>query len=368
MRKATVTVGLLADPGLPAEVARDLVEELPDALREHVSDGVAWQVRLRCEPLVLDEDGNIPIVELARRERQRRECDLMVCVTDLPRHAGVRPVIADLSRTHGVALASLPAIGGIRLRAQLRKTLLHLAGELGRGTVLPEHVIHTPAAGPIAPVRLVDSPEDGIDSSLALVGLRGQLRLLFGMVRDNRPWRLVPSLSRALAAAAATAAFGVFYGSIWAMSDALSPTRLAVINLFAIAAMVVWLIAHNDLWERRRRQPRGENVLYNASTVATLSVGVACMYALLFAVVVLAALAVISGPYLAKTLGHPAGFGDYLMLAWLASSMGTIGGALGSSLESEDAVREATYSKREQERRARRRRDEETGSAEQEAA
>lgn len=353
-----MTVGLLADPGLPAEVVRDLVEDLPDALREHVSDEVGWKVCLRCEPLVLDEEGNVPIIELARRERPRREWDLMLCVTDLPRHAGSRPVIADVSRAHGVALASLPAIGGIRLRTQLRKTLLHLTGELGRGTLLPERSARTHTAGPIAPVRLVDSPADGIDSSLALVGLRGRLRLLFGMVRDNRPWRLVPSLSKALAAAAATAAFGVFYSSIWAMSDALSPARLAVITLFAIAAMVVWLISYNDLWERRRRQAPGENLLYNAATVVTLSAGVACMYLLLFAVVVLAALAVISGPYLAKTLGHPTALGDYLVLAWLASSMGAIGGALGSSLESEEAVRQATYSKREQERRARRRADE----------
>ncbi|MBP2366780.1 hypothetical protein JOF36_002476 [Pseudonocardia parietis] len=34
------------------------------------------------------------------------------------------------------------------------------------------------------------------------------------MVRANRPWRLVPNLSLAIAGAAAGAAFGVFYSNI----------------------------------------------------------------------------------------------------------------------------------------------------------
>jgi hypothetical protein len=37
---------------------------------------------------------------------------------------------------------------------------------------------------------------------------------------------------------------------------------------------------------------------------------------------------------------------------WLTSSVGIVAGALGSSLESEEAVRRATYSARERDRRA----------------
>jgi hypothetical protein len=118
--------------------------------------------------------------------------------------------------------------------------------------------------------------------------------------------------------------------------------------------MVVWLIVDNNLWERPTdRQLREEAVLYNAATAFTIGLGVVCMYVLLFAVTLFAALIVISPGLLESTLQHPSGFGQYVWIAWLAASMGTIAGALGSGFAGEDAVRQAAYSKREQERRSR---------------
>ena len=35
----------------------------------------------------------------------------MVCLTDLPRRSGLRPIVAEVNLTDGVAVVSLPALG-----------------------------------------------------------------------------------------------------------------------------------------------------------------------------------------------------------------------------------------------------------------
>jgi hypothetical protein len=166
-------------------------------------------------------------------------------------------------------------------------------------------------------------------------------------------------LAGATAAAAATAAYGVITSTFWKLAAALSAWRLALINVVAILALSSWLLYYNKLWDRPRgHQPREKAVLYNASTVLTLLIGVSCMYVILFVLALLAALVSIDSGYLGSQLGQPATIGRYLTIAWLTSSVGIVAGALGSSFESEDAVRKATYSRREQERQEKRQQEE----------
>lgn len=50
---------------------------------------------------------------------------------------------------------------------------------------------------------------------------------------------------------------------------------------------------------------------------------------------------------LQRNIGRSVEIGEYLTLAWMLSSVAIVGGALGSDLESDEAVRSAAYSERE---------------------
>lgn len=73
-----------------------------------------------------------------------------------------------------------------------------------------------------------------------------------------------------MTAAAATAAFALFYSGVWPMAVTVHPTRLALICVLAIIVMVMWFVCYNRLWDRPSSHPRrGEALLHNVSTVLT---------------------------------------------------------------------------------------------------
>lgn len=204
----------------------------------------------------------------------------------------------------------------------------------------------------VAPIRRDTPNRNEIGVRYRATRRRGRIRLLSGMVRSNTPWRLVLGMSRALAASLTTSAFGLVSSVVWQIGDVLSPWRKALLLFGVIALMTTWLTLSHKLWEDRAHSTdREQRVLYNASTVLTLVIGVSCLYAALFVVNFAASPLLIEPDLLASKIGHPAAFAHYLDLAWAATSMGVAAGAPGAGLESDAAVRQAAYGYREAQRR-----------------
>ncbi|AWH90955.1 hypothetical protein [Dietzia lutea] len=324
-------VGLMADPGVPRRVAEAIADDLSDDLTSEL--GGRWRVEVDQETLPLGPDGEIRLTEHAPRLLQQHGWDFVLYLTDLPTRPDGAPMLYDVSVSTAAALLSLPVLGVVRVRSKVRALALHLV----------RSGAHQDGLGAPGTDGLPRADRSGFVS---------EMRLLAGMVLNNRPTRMVTALSGVVAAGAGSGAFGIFYGSVASLAVALHPLRLLLISAMGVLTLVAWLILRNGLWTRSDDElTPGNRRMDNAATVLTVGTGVGIMYFGLLVAMFLLAVAVMDAGYLETQLGRPVNVLDYVHLAWLASSLGAFAGALGSNFDDEDTVRGATYSLRWHERR-----------------
>lgn len=323
-----IHVGLVADPAKPSELARRMSDLDPPRGEERVD----WDIEVVSEPFTVGcEDVDTALSRLTDQAHQHR-WDLVVGLTELPlRDDEGRYLVAETDPQQRVAVLSLPALGGLRMHARTR----HAVRELVRDMADPS------------------SPDDHREQ-LPRVG--GRSRLLMGMVLANRPWLLVPGLESALVAALTTGAIATINSTVWLLAGSLSWWRLMVATIMSIALVVAWLVVDGELWDRPDQdsaEARERARLYNTSTLVTLAAGVTICYVALYVLNLLWALFVLDPAVMGGYLHASRSYGDLFVLAWFVASAATVGGALGSGLESDEAIRAAAYSKREEDRRNR---------------
>lgn len=323
-----IHIGLMADPAKPTELARTIRDLQPPGGR-HLD---VWDIDVVSEPFTVGcEDVDTALARL-RDQARKRHWDLVIGLTELPlRDDDGRYLLVDTDPKQRTAVLSLPALGGLRMHSRTRQAVRELVS------------------------GLVD-PTSRDDHRVLLPGRTGRWRLLFGMVLANRPWMLVPGLKSALVAALTTGAIATINSTVWLLASSLSSWRLAVATITSIALVVGWLVIDGELWERPDHdssEARERSRLYNTSTLVTLTVGVVICYLALYVLNLLWALFVLDPAVMGSFLRVPLDFGDLFVIAWFVASAATVGGALGSGLESDEAIRAAAYSKREEERRNR---------------
>lgn len=311
--------------------------------------GVRWRVKYVSDRLVEPPTDLSQLISAGRRMLLERGWHLAVCITDLPLQTARRPVIAHVSATHGVGVLSMPALGPVAIRKRAADTIVRLVANM-----LGDIVRAADASGPAAP------PDAGVTRRMLQLGRRiehgdlgvgfaarvvtGNIWLLLGMLRANRPWRLALRLIRALAAAFAAGVFALVTSDIWRLANNLGPVRLTVIGVGSVVVTSVTIVIATGLWERSPHPAAREQViLFNIVTGTTVAIGVAVLYATLFTAMLVATLLLVPGSLLGSALGHQASVADEVRLAWLGSSIATLGGGLGAALESQETVREAAY-------------------------
>jgi hypothetical protein len=337
-----IHVGLVADPASPTTIARRLRDLDPPRDRaRHV-----WDIEVVSESFTTGcEDVDTALARLADHAREH-EWDVVVGLTELPLRDDDddRYLLVETDPERRSAVLSLPALGGVRMHARARRAVRSLVAGMADPSSEDEHRVRLPR-------------------------LSGHWRLLLGMVLANRPWLLVPGLKSALVAALATGAVATINSTVWLLADSMAPWRLITASIVSIALAVAWLVIDGGLWDRPDNdsvQARQRSRLYNTSTLVTLTAGVLICYLALFVVNLAWALFVLDPAVMGGYLHASLGYGNLFVLAWFVASAATVGGGLGSGLESDEAIRAAAYSKREEERRNRLARDQ--GSADRSSA
>jgi hypothetical protein len=342
-----IVVGLLASPGPASELTESLLPEIAGRLPERLP-GVRWRLEFVSDRLVEPPTDLSAIISAGRRMLLDRGWNLAVCVTDLPLQTARRPVIAHVSTTHGVAVLSMPALGPVSVRKRAADTIVRLIGHM-LGDIAPAaDARQRRALGGAVTRRMrelgtrMEHGEYGVGFAARVVS--GNIWLLLGMLRANRPWRLALRLMRVLVAAFAAGVFALVTSDIWRLAYYLGPARLTVIAVGSVAGVIVTIMITTGLWERSPHPASREQViLFNIVTASTVGIGVVVLYVALFIIMLASALLLVPGDLLGSQLGHPAGAADQVRLAWLATSIATLGGALGAALESHETVREAAY-------------------------
>lgn len=364
---ATIRVGLISAPNFPAEIAERLCDELPDIFVENIDKEASWKVETTVDTLVGVAEETKEVLDNASNIKKDHNWDFVICLTDLPIFMKKKIVVGNASIKNKIGQVSVPAFGFMPMRKRIRVMIVELMKELYRKSERqPTRDDQTRVNGKDAAknigrqfyfsrVRRLEAAEDDELDFRYIVrsAFIGYVRILFGMTFANRPWAALLSFKKLVMLSFASGAYISIFPNPWVLSVEYSPVRLSILSLLSIFGMVIWIILTHNLWEKpsEHGKKRWRN-LYNRTTFLTLTSIVVLNYLVLFSMF-LAGMALLVPPELfqlrTSVEGMPS-FIYYIKLVWLITSCGTLAGAIGTGLESEERIRNVTYSFRQQQR------------------
>lgn len=370
--REVVTVGLVPSPGHAEKIVGDIVDELPDLFHEHIDDQVSWQIKVVPDPLTGSDVETPDLLDVLDEWRTPHGWSYAICVTDLPVRQEERIVIGEASVERNLAWLSVPPLGLLWLRRRVRAAILQLMNEMRWGTPGGNEARqesanqHDPdAAGErdrtldqLISSRIAEGTiptEDGADVEVRYLapGRVAHVRLLAGMVYANEPWKLFPSFKTAVATAFATGGYILVFSTVWVLGNQYELWRLWVLTFVSMTVLAGWIIISHGLWQPYRGiSSRYLTSLYNTTTLLTVAVGVVFAYSAVFLLLLSASSVFIPPEIFEEELQDAVSPSNYVRVAWMGASVATIAGAIGAGLEDSDAVRNATFNWRQQNRYA----------------
>lgn len=358
-------IGIISAPDLPASQAEKIQGNLAEKLAAEVDNQVEWRVEVVISPLTGSAENIKDIFDEAKKLLQKYDWEYAICLSDLPSFSGKNVVLAESNVADGVALISLPAFGAMPTTKRIRKATVHMVKELYYWHMDKDIKLPNNGIGPLdrekdrkkfqkikeafhfSIIRRIHPPGDNEEKRVRFIiwsRISGLIRVLFGMAVANRPWTIMPSFKGVVALAFATGAYGLIFPTLWKLSVSYELPRFFIIMIASILAMIVWIVLAHDLWEKPNKKNNNNlRRLFNAATIMTLTTSILMYYVALFALFLVAVTIFVPPGLFSDQTGQEISILNYFKLAWLATSVSTAAGAIGSGLEKTDEVRKMTY-------------------------
>jgi len=356
-------IGIIAAPELPTKLAHEISDDLLKELKQQRGNDISWEVEVVTDALVGVAEEADELVKELKKWSEEKNWKYTFCLTDLPNFKEQRARLGHANLTKNITILSIPAFGWSTTK-RIKNTIIQIVQKIYRYDTnakaeKQDKATKENTTGGKPPLfSLIHTEETEENDGVYLhyyfsQKWIGRLNILWGMIYANRPWQVMISFRSVIAIAFATGAYGLIFPSLWMISNAFSWVRLLVLMVFAISIMIAWIIQTQNLWEKNTsKSQKNLRRLYNLSTLLTLGIGVISYYVILMALLFFLILIIVpSGLYRSQVgLSSPPDIFHYIKLGWLGASISTTAGALGSSFEDEEYVRNIAYGYRQNKR------------------
>lgn len=339
-------VGIVASPGTAEYHAKRSINKIKSKLNERIKDDNDWEFEIQVDLMTGTAEDMHESLDKVTEFKENNDWDFVICLTDLPSISGRRVVVSDFNNDEQIAMLSLPSLGWIDLKRKLISSITAMIEQLyydqSKSKVNVHPLVHVKAVQPSES----DRPKQRYINSLFILSW---IQVVFGLTRANEPWKTILNFKKIISVAFATGTYISIFSMPWELSVIYSPLRFVLLMFIAIVGMAGWLLYAHQLFERKTtKSQRVYRYTYNATTMLTLVIITLINYVILY---VLLAISIslfvppnVFNSWTSATPDHT--FVNYLRLLWFVSSLGLLAGAMGSTVENEEKIRQITYSYR----------------------